>query len=74
MAASCQNVAQTLAAVAARRPALEPVLRAFEDVLTARAALAGELSAKRADAAGIACRTGAESGPSRAGAFWRACL
>ena len=40
MAASCQNVAQTLAAVAARRPVLEPVLRAFEDVLTARAALA----------------------------------
>ena len=54
MAASCQNVAQTLAAVAARRPALEPVLRAFEDVLTARAALAAELSAKRADAAGMA--------------------
>ncbi|EFL84602.2 hypothetical protein HMPREF0326_02961 [Desulfovibrio sp. 3_1_syn3] len=54
MAASCQNVAQTLAAVAARRPALEPVLRAFEDVLTARAALAAELSAERADAAGMA--------------------
>ena len=45
MAASCQNVTQTLAAVAARRPALEPVLRAFEDVLTARAALAADLSA-----------------------------
>ena len=54
MAASCQNVAQTLAAVAARRPALEPVLRAFEDVLTARAALAAELRAERADAAGMA--------------------
>ena len=54
MAASCQNVAQTLAAVAARRPALEPVLRGFEDVLTARAALAAELGAERADAAGMA--------------------
>lgn len=46
MAASCQSVAQTLAAVAARRPVLEPILRAFEDVLTARTALAAELSAE----------------------------
>ena len=45
MVLSCQSVAQTLADVVTRRPVLEPVLRAFEDLLAARSALAGELTA-----------------------------
>ena len=44
MASSCQSVAKTLADVAARRPVLEPVLRAFEPILAAQAELTEELA------------------------------
>lgn len=43
MAPSCQTVAQTLADVIEKRPVLEPVLRAFEPILTAQAELAPAL-------------------------------
>lgn len=43
MAASCQNVAETLADVIARRPVLTPVLKAFEPLLEARASLPATL-------------------------------
>lgn len=39
MAASCQSVSETLAGVIARRPVLEPVLKAFEPILEVRASL-----------------------------------
>lgn len=39
MGSSCQNVAQTMADIVARRPVLEPVLRAFEPLLAARVEL-----------------------------------
>ena len=44
MALSRQSVAKTLEDVAARRPVLEPVLRAFEPLLTAQAQLAEDLA------------------------------
>ncbi len=44
MAAKHQSVADTLADVTARRPVLEPVLRAFEPLLSAGDALAGKLA------------------------------
>ena len=44
MAASCQTVEQTLADVISWRPVLEPVLRAFEPLLTAQAQLAEDLA------------------------------
>lgn len=43
MAASCQSVAETIAGVIARRPVLEPVLKAFEPILEVRASLPGAL-------------------------------
>ena len=43
MVAKRQSVADTLADVTARRPVLEPVLRAFEPLLSAGDALAGKL-------------------------------
>ncbi|MGJ3522319.1 formate dehydrogenase accessory protein FdhE [Nitratidesulfovibrio sp. D1] len=44
MAAKRQSVAETLADVTSRRPVLEPVLRAFEPLLSAGHALAGKLA------------------------------
>lgn len=44
MAASCQNVSQTLEDVISWRPVLEPVLRAFEPLLAAQRELAEELA------------------------------
>ena len=44
MALSRQSVAKTLEDVAARRPVLEPVLRAFEPLLTAQAQLTEDLA------------------------------
>lgn len=44
MAPSTQTASQTIAEVAAWRPALEPMLRAFEDLLSAREKLVLELS------------------------------
>lgn len=44
MVLSRQSVAKTLEDVAARRPVLEPVLRAFEPLLTAQAQLTEDLA------------------------------
>ena len=44
MALSGQSAAQTLNDIIARRPVLEPVLRAFEPLLTAREELVRSLS------------------------------
>lgn len=44
MAAKRQSVAETLADVTSRRPVLEPVLRAFEPLLSAGHTLAGKLA------------------------------
>ena len=52
MAAKHQSVADTLADVTSRRPVLEPVLRAFEPLLSAGDALSGKL-AETVRAAGL---------------------
>lgn len=44
MAANCQSVAKTVADVVTRRPVLEPVLRAFEPLLSASEELAGQMA------------------------------
>ena len=44
MALSCQSVAESVAGIIARRPVLEPVLKAFEPLLEARAALPAALA------------------------------
>ena len=51
MGSSCQDVAQTVTEIVARRPVLEPVLRAFEPLLEAREAVSAELAEVLRDAA-----------------------
>ncbi len=50
MAANCQNVAETVQDVLARRPVLEPVLRAFEPLLSAGESMTVALSQTLRDA------------------------